>query len=416
MAPGRLASRLVAALLAASALASARPASSQPKPKPVAPPTKTTDMEIDPDAKPAPPPEEKPLPPPEPGQWGVGGKDEEGKFAPGTEKKEKDEAAKKAKVEEEKPVGLGPERAFNVDWVTGFGSIHDITNDASGTTNGKTLVTSMSFLFSFSLRFAEIWTVGARFPFSQASLAGPGNGTLGATDVAKTIAPGNLEIYARPSFQLTPRLRLPAQVSFYFPSGQGDLLGDTTQDYVAVEQALVNMAASAARGWEEMPLFFPHRFGFRAAPGITYDTESIHFAAGTGIDLMAKVGGNDPGPSHGRIGTNGQGGLVRSTAYAWVTKASFFYGFAVGPGFIEPGLRAWLTYAKLPWYLPVSDDSGPQFVLEPAVNARFALNEAKSLWINSRLGFIAPVAGPLGNSPVVGASIKGFRVNAEFGF
>lgn len=216
----------------------------------------------------------------------------------------------------------------------------------------------------------------------------------------------------RPAFQLTPRLRLPAQLSVYFPSAQGDLFGDVTQDHVAPAQALVNMAASASRGWEDMPLFAPHRFSLRAAAAINYDTTNIHFAAGTGFDLMARVGGNDPGTGNG----GGTTAIIRSPAFAWVTRASFYYGFAVGPGFIEPGLRAWFVYAAVPWYSSMSDDSGPQFVVEPTVNARFAVNEAKSLWVNGRLGFIAPVAGPLGNSAVVGASIKGFRVGAELQF
>ncbi len=95
---------------------------------------------------------------------------------------------------------------------------------------------------------------------------------------------------------------------------------------------------------------------------------------------------------------------------------SFFYGFAVGPGFIEPGLRAWFVLASVPWYASTVDDSGPQFVLEPAVNARFAVNEAKTLWAKGTLGAILPVAGPIGSSTLVGASAKGFRVNGEFQF
>ncbi len=57
---------LSAVVVAAAALLTVGPALAQPKQKPagpIAPPTKKTDMELDPDAK---PPEEKPLPPPEP--------------------------------------------------------------------------------------------------------------------------------------------------------------------------------------------------------------------------------------------------------------------------------------------------------------------------------------------------------------
>src|SRR5690348_9608749 len=63
-----------------------------------APPDKGPDMELDPDAK----PESPPLPPVQEGDWGVGGKEEEGKFAPsgltGAKKREEDEKAEAAKA------------------------------------------------------------------------------------------------------------------------------------------------------------------------------------------------------------------------------------------------------------------------------------------------------------------------------
>ena len=174
-----------------------------------------------------------------------------------------------------------------------------------------------------------------------------------------------------------------------------------------------NLAASAARGWEEMPLFTPHRFGIRAGAGITYDTQSIHVAANTGFDLMLNVGGNGPGSESGLTGVEGE---VRSVSYAWLTRASFFYGFAVGPGFIEPGVRAWFVLPSLPWYSTLGDISGFQLVVEPAVVARFGVDEEKKTWIKAGLGFIAPVAGPLGASNNAGVNIDGFRIHAEIGF
>ena len=83
---------------------------------------------------------------------------------------------------------------------------------------------------------------------------------------------------------------------------------------------------------------------------------------------------------------------IQNPTYAWTTHASFFYGFGVGTGVIEPGLRAWLTVAGLPTYSTTGDDSGAQFVLEPAVNARFPLNEDRSMAIKGGLGVIVPVA------------------------
>jgi hypothetical protein len=395
-----------------------------PKPKKAQPDKKKkTDLEIDPDAKPK---ELPPLPPPEPGQWGVGGKDEEGKFAPGGQKdkgkdgdkpkegdgdKPKDgegdkpkegEGDKPKEVEPDKPSDLGPVRAFYLDWVTGFGSFNNPTDQ------GKTTVTSLSFVFGFSWRFADIWNVGLRFPFSQANYTGP----MMSTDVAKTIAAGNLEVMVNPSFPVSPHLRIPAWLAVTLPTAQGDLLGDTSSDFVGPSQAVVNLAASAARGWEEMPLFSPHRLGFRLGGGIAYDTESIHVTANTGFDLMARLGGNDPAAAEGFNGS----GQVRGVSYAWLTRASFFYGFAVGPGFIEPGLRAWFVLPSLPWYSTNSDVSGLQLVVEPAVNARFAVGEQKSTWLKAGIGFIAPLAGPLGATNAAGVNIDGFRVHAEIGF
>ena len=273
---------------------------------------------------------------------------------------------------------------------------------------GKTSVSSQSLLFNFSWRFADIWDIGLRFPFSQANLGGP----IGAKDQIKTVAAGNVEAFVNPSFQVTPNLRIPAWIAITLPTAQGDLLGDTSSDVVAPSQALVNAAAMAARGWEEMPLFTPHRLGFRVGGGIAYDTDSIHITANTGFDLMVRVGGNDPGVQEG-LSSNIQ---VRGFTYAWLTRASFHYSFAVGPGFIEPGLRAWFVLPNVPWYNASSDIGGPQFVMEPAVDARFGLGEEKGTWIKAGLGFIAPVAGPLGASNPAGVNIDGFRIHAEIQF
>jgi hypothetical protein len=398
--------RLLAALALAAlplAIPSIALAQQPAKPKPTgAPPGTKTDMEIDPDSKPA---EPAPLPPPEPGQWGVGGKEEEGKFSPGADKKKEKEEKEKAKAEEEaKPVDLGPARTAGIDMVIGFGSIRDITND-SGLNNGKTRVTSISFIFAFNWRVAEIWNLGARFPFTKATITGPQDTTK---DDYNTFASGNLELYVKPSFKLTPRLRLPAMIAVDMPTAQGDLMGDLTADgRVPLAQALVNQSAAAARGWEENPLFASKRFGLRAGAGITYDTEHVHVAASTRFDLMVKAFGKDA-----LTGFN-----VASPTTAWVTNASFFYGIGVGPGFIEPGLRTWLAVASTPVTTPTRDYSGAQFVVEPAVNARFSVNADKTMWAKGGLGFLLPVSGPLGgaNAPF-DATIRGFRVNAEFSF
>lgn len=391
---------LVSLVTTALPLLAPRPALAQPKAPPAkAPPGTKTDMEIDPDAKKEPPP---PLPPPEPGQWGVGGKEEEGRFAPGdnNKKKEEEQSKKKEAEEDKKPVDLGPPRVASLDTVIGFGTMRDVTNDSGGKNNGRTSSAGASFIFGFSWRFADIWTVGARFPFTRASVDGPGG-------AYNTFSNGNLELLVKPSFQLTRRLRLPAQLSLFLPTGQGDFFPDmtATDKKIPLAQAQLNQFASYSRGWEEMPLFAPHRFGMRLGAGITWDTAEMHVAAGTRLDLMFKTGGGEPYTGY----------TISSPTLAWTTYASFHYDFL--DGMVEPGLRAWLTYASLPVTSGTRDYSGAQFVLEPQVNGRFPVNAAKTMAVKAGLGFILPVSGHLGGAGApFDASIKGFRINGAFEF
>jgi hypothetical protein len=377
-----------------------------PKPKPAgsqAPPTTKTDMELDPDAKPAPPPEPPPLPPPAADQWGVGGKDEEGKFAPPSKKKAEDEQRAKDAEDDKKPVDLGPARSASLDIVAGFGTMRDITHNSGGPDNGRTAVTSGSFIFGFNWRFAEIWTVGLRFPFTRASVDIPPTGSL-PTDHYNTFASGNLELLVRPSFQLTRHLRLPAQISVFMPTAQGDFFPDqaAADKKVPLAQGLMNQAASYSRGLEEMPLFASKRFGFRLGAGITWDNGPFHVAAGTKLDVMLKIGGGDAYPGY----------EITSPTLAWVTNGSFSYSFLDGK--VEPGMRVWLAYATLPIHTMVTNFSGAQFALEPGVNGRFPIGADKSMAVKAGVGVILPVGGPVGGGN--DSAIKGVRIGAGFEF
>lgn len=425
MAPRRAATLATAALLLSSLLQTGLAEAQAPppaKPPPAAPPPaapppqKKVDTEFDPDAKPKEPP---PLPPVEAGQWGVGGKDEEGRFAPGTKKKEEDAAARaKDKEEDKKPVDLGPARNVWLDTMIGFGAMRDITNDVGGNDNGRTSSSGVSFIAGFSWRVAEIWTLGARMGFIRGSLDGPAG-------PFNTFANGNLEVQVKPSFQLGRNLRLPAQISLFLPIGQGDFFPDQTaaDKKVAIAQAQLNQFASYSRGWEEMPLFAPKRFGIRAGVGIVWKKPTseatasatpalaggLTIAADTQLDLMIRTGGGDA------YAIAGNAFSLSSPTVAWTTRASVHYAFFDGK--LEPGLRMWLTYASLPVYTASRDYSGAQFVLEPQVNGRFPVNQAKTMAVKAGLGIILPASGPLGgaNAPF-DASIKGFRINAAFEF
>lgn len=413
-------------LLAAPAVAFAQappPAPGPPKspviiPPPAKPPVpsgKPVDAEFDPDAKPKEPP---PLPPVEAGQWGVGGKDEEGRFAPTTKKKP--EEAKKE--EEGKPLPLPPPRLVSVDTMIGFGTMRDVTADTD-----RTSTTIASFIFGFGWRLGDTWAIEARMPFLRGSVAGPAG-------PANTFAIGNLELGLKPSFLLTRRLRLPAEISMYLPIAQGDTFPDpaASDRKVPIAQAQLNQAASWSRGWEEMPLFAPKRFGLRFAAGIAYTRETseetaqatpalaggLRVKAGFRLDVMARTGGGDP-PADVEDPMNPGMKVatftLRSPSIAFTTHGSVHYGFFDGK--LEPGLRMWLTYASLPVHSATSDYSGAQFVMEPQINGRFPLGAEKSFAIKAGIGILLPLGGPLGggNAPL-DASIKGFRINAGFEF
>lgn len=385
----------VAALAPASAaLAQGAPPPAKPPPA-GAPPTKGTDLELDIDAPRSPEPEKKeeppPLPPAEANAWGVGGKDEEGSYAPG----------KKKKVEEvdddRTPRVLGPPAAVSLDMLVGLGAMRDVTNDS-----GVTDLTVLSFVFGLQYRFGESLTIGARFPYSTGSITGPG----GAADDYNTFAIGNLELSGRYAFDLTRRISLPVELALYFPSASGDLFADAN-DQGARAQALVNQAAAYSRGFEENPLFASKRMGIRIGAGVTYDRNEIHVEGHTRLDIMGKTGGNEPVAAE-----------LHTPNTTWLTGASFFYDFFGGK--LTPGLRAWLAVTTLPVFAGTRDYSGAQFVLEPDVYTRIPLNAAGSLAIRGGLGYVIPVGGALGGGQKIGAdnsgSTGGLRVHAEFQF
>jgi hypothetical protein len=386
----------VAALApAGAALAQGAPPPAKPPPA-GAPPTKGTDLELDLDAPQPPEPEKKeeppPLPPAEPDAWGVGGKDEEGNYAPGKNKKKVEE------VDDDKtPRVLGPPAAVSIDMLVGLGAMRDVTNDS-----GATDLTVLSFVFGLQYRFGESLTLGARFPYSTGSITGPED----AADDYNTFAVGNLELSGRYAFNLTRRISLPVEVALYFPSASGDLFADPN-DQGARAQALVNQAAAYSRGFEENPLFASKRMGIRIGAGVAYDKNAIHVEGHTRLDLMGKTGGNEPVAAE-----------LHTPNTTWLTGGSFFYDFFGGK--LTPGLRAWLAVTTLPVFAGTRDYSGAQFVLEPDVHGTFPLNAAGSLAVRGGLGYVIPIGGALGGGQKIGAdnsgSTGGLRVRAEFQF
>lgn len=389
---GRLGPMTAALAFAAASLAAASSAIAQPRP-----PSKGTDMEIDPDAPPPEEPkkEEAPLPPPDPNAWGVGGKEEEGRFAPQgkTGSLKEDEEDKKEAEDDKGPVDLGPAGLATVEMVVGFGEMNEVLNDASTPTNA----TVFSFLFGVQYRAWDIWTMGLRLPYATGTFKGGGH------DDYNTFALGNFEASLSPSFQISRRLRVPVGLAFALPAASGDVFANPAEDPGSIAQAVVNDGADAARGLEESELFAYGRFGLIPSVGVTYDRGALHAAAQTKLAMMFRTGGEDPNVT---ISSTHKLAEIHDPAVNWVTRASASYD--VLDGRISPGLRLWLAVSGEPVTKGTRDLSGAQFALEPMVNAKFPVTDTMA--VRGGLSFIIPAGGPVGGQ-LFGASMTGMRLH-----
>jgi len=346
------------------------------------PPGKGTDMELDPDAKP--PPEEKKkddLPPPEAGAWGVGGKDEEGKYAPGGHGGEKpDEKTPAGK--ELPPDELGPPGAGMADAVVGFGETRDVLNDANATS-----VTLVSFIFGLRYRFGKTVAFSMRMPIASGSVNGP----QGGADDHKAFTVGNFEIAGRPTFQVTNRLRLPVGLALDIPVASGDPFPEANK-LGEIPQWNMNYAAAATRGFEENALFASKRFGLIPSVGLLYDKQAIHAGLTTKLEMMFKTGGGDPPSS--------SSAKYHDPNTDWVTAVSFFYDLFGGK--LALGLRTWLAVAALPLSSGTSEYSGVKWCAEPDLIAKLPLNEKGTIAVQGGVGYILPIAGNLGGNVSTG--------------
>lgn len=368
------------------------------------PPGTGTDMELDPDAKPEPPPPPPELPPPQEGEWGVGGAEGDGQYAPkGKTGALKEEEEEKAEAERDKgPLALGPPGLFVIDTVIGFGDILVVAQEV----DGETPMTVISFAAQGRYRFGETWALGVRFPFTNGSVEGPKDDT---TDDYSTFALGNLELQIQPTFHVNRRLSVPVGVSFFAPIAAGDLYA-AAGDQGARAQAIVNQAASASRGWEETALFASKRAGTAFGAGIQYDRAALHLGLATKLEIMKKAGGNDPPAAL----TPDRQGYLQDPNTNWVTTATGRYELM--DGLVAPELRAWLAVYTVPHRQGESQEfSGPQLAIEPRVNSRYPLNPDKTFGVTGNVGLILPLGGHLGGSDG-GSGAKGVRITAGLFF
>lgn len=301
--------------------------------------------------------------------------EDEGPFAPKgrTGKLREEQAANTPKSEggeaaeptaERKPIAVG------LDFVYGFGKSSDLRNAAK-----QNDVSVESFVLGGKYHKGALG-FGLRIPYS-----------LGDVGVS-TNALGNIELAGEYALELGPSTRLPIELAIAAPTASGDMFKLT--DTAATASAAVNVAAAAARGFEENALFATHRLGIIPRVGLDYERGSILTGAYTKLELGVKIGGEAP-PGGGNLA-----GLTTD----WVTGAQFFYEI----GQFQLGARAWLAVLLKE---AVNDDalSKAQFAVEPAARAKFG---------PARLGlsYIAPIGGRLSGD----TSFGGIRllIGAEF--
>ena len=380
------------------------------------------------DAKPAEggeaPPEEKKEPappPPDLGGWGVGGKEDEGKFGPrGKTGKLKEIEQEAKKNSPENPPELPPPGYGYLDTVIGFGGIHAIANGTQKTT----ITPTASFLIALGYRIGDTWSIGARFPISTGLSNGPADPYAPGRrdpDSYKQIAIGNVELELKPAFILAHNWRLPVGLAAVLPSAAGDenprLDGDSPDSRAVIGQAIVNQAAAESRGWEDVALFAHKRGAVVPSVGIAFKDGGYEFEAATKVEIMIKAGWmRDPLETNlvddaGRRASVQQQ-QVRSVTVNWVLGASFFYGFF--DGLLAPGGRLWLAYDTAGDYKDSEDYSSAQLEFEPAVKTHIPFTDDKMVGIDARLGYNIPLGMHLGGKD--DAFVSGLRIRAGLFF
>jgi len=367
------------------------------------------------DASPAENPEEaKPTtPPPDLGGWGVGGKDDNGKFGPaGKTGKLKQIEHEEAEKRKEVAPNLPPPGYAYLDTVIGFGSIRVVAQPTGATG----ITPTASFLIGAGYRFDDTWLVGLRFPISTGSSNGPVEPVRDGgrdPDSYKQIAVGGVELELKPAFILSSTLRLPAGLAFVLPSGMGDQnLTAERDNRNQLGQAIVNLAADGSRGFEDRAIFAHKRFGLVPSIGIAFKDGAIEINAATKLEIMIRTGGQDPLPLDEeavRLAFTQQ--EIRKAAVNWVTSASFHYWIA--DGLFTPGLRVWLAAGTAGDYKDDQDYSGAEFALEPQVKMHVPFTEDKQVGFDAGLGYVIPLGNALRGAD---SYISGLRIHTGLFF
>ncbi len=390
------------------------------------------DDDNDDDGEEKPPPVIDDEPPPE-GTWGVGGTEEEGKYAPGGKTgklKELDEEDEEERARLETPPELPPPGFAYLDTTIGFG---DIVVAAQPT--GATVVEpTASFLIGIGYRIGDVWEISARFPISTGENDGPIQPFVDGgrnPDQYTQIATGGLELAVTPHFILSRDLRMPIGLALVFPTATGDMYPNV-DSRADLGKAIVNKAASASRGWEDRALFAHQRMSVVPSGGVLWTTGAgpgnLKLGADLKLEMMFDTGANDPldrdddgNPDNPDADPDDPKDEVNSAAINVVVNTAFFY--ALFDGMLTPGFRLWMAAGTAEESLTVSggggggfDPGGAQFVLEPSILSHVAFTEGGGFGMDFRLGYMLPLGGQLGGDNVPGASMGGLRLGAGFFF
>ncbi|MBW2525884.1 MAG: hypothetical protein JRI23_17005 [Deltaproteobacteria bacterium] len=353
-------------------------------------------------------PAEPPPPPPDLGGWGVGGKEEEGRYKPrGKTGKLKEMESEEAddREEAEGPPILPPPGYAYLDTAIGFGETRVVVQRTGNTD----ITPTASFLIGLGYRIGDTWSVGARFPIST----GENNGPIVPPpererdpDAYKQIAIGGIEVAARPEFILNRTMRVPASLALVIPTQSGDMNADP-DNRADIGMATVNQAAAASRGYVDRALFQHKRFGIVPGVGFTYDDGTLEAGAETKIEILIRTGGEDPQETPDNVAQVETRGAVAN----WVLGGRFFYGFF--DGLLTPGLHLWLVAGSAADFTPAQDYSGALFVFEPWVKSDIPFTEDGMVGLNLGVGADIP-AGTLGGTNE--AAVYGLRIRTGLFF
>ncbi len=392
------------------------------------PPAEEGDDEI-------PPPSDEPAP--EGGEggdtWGVGGEEPEGRFTPKgrTGKlKELEEEHEEEREVEEGPPDLPPPGFAYLDTALGFGDIVVIQYEDGATA----ISTTASFLIGVGYRIGDTWQVYTRFPISTGINDGPQEPFPPDVDSArnpdryKQIATGNLEIGVKPHFILNRDMRLPVGLGITFPTSQGDMFA-RPGDRADLGRRIVNLAASASRGWEDRALFASKRLSFIPSVGFLWKLReigpgNIRLEPETKFEIMIKTGGTDPFPAGDLPPGSSTNGEFNDVAFNWVLNLDAWYD--VFDGLLQIGITRFRfaagTAEEKRIQLANPDETtlapdGFQFVWEPTLGSHVDFTDDESFGMDFRVGYMIPGGGELGGgNSTIPASVGGLRLRAGFFF